>query len=265
MLIDFGLSYQWKKDMKQDLESAGMNKIVGTSYYVAPEILQKNYDERCDIWALGVLLHVITTATAPFPGDSDQEILQKVKSAGYTENPEIQALSPLLRDLISKILAPVEKRLSLDEILKHPWVAKGNEIKKLEPVLDYKKMKKFSTFSRLKAVVLAFIASQLPTKEIEPQSELFKYVDINNDGYLSVDEVDKILKKQGIKPSSQELHATMKSIDMDKNGKISFNEFIASMLPDEYCMRKDYLDYIFKYFDKDGNGKIGKDELKEQL
>ena len=265
MLIDFGLSFQWKKDMKQDLESAGMNKIVGTSYYVAPEILQKNYDERCDIWALGVLLHVITTATAPFPGDSDQEILQKVKSAGYTENPEIQALSPLLRDLISKILTPVEKRLSLDEILKHPWITKGNEIKKLEPVLDYKKMKKFSTFSRLKAVVLAFIASQLPTKEIEPQSELFKYVDINNDGYLSVDEVEKILKKQGIKPSSQELHATMKSIDMDKNGKISFNEFIASMLPDDYCMRKDYLDYIFKYFDKDGNGKIDRDELKEQL
>ena len=265
MLIDFGLSFQWKNDMKQDLENAGMNKIVGTSYYVAPEILQKNYDQRCDIWALGVLLHVITTATAPFPGDSDQEILQKVKSAGYTENPEIQALSPLLRDLISKILTPVEKRLSLDEILKHPWITKGNEIKKLEPVLDYKKMKKFSTFSRLKAVVLAFIASQLPTKEIEPQSELFKYVDINNDGYLSVDEVEKILKKQGIKPSSQELHATMKSIDMDKNGKISFNEFIASMLPDDYCMRKDYLDYIFKYFDKDGNGKIDRDELKEQL
>ena len=75
MLIDFGLSFPWKNNMKQDLENAGMNKVVGTWYYVSPEILQKDYDERCDIWALGVLLHVITTATAPFPGDSDQEIL----------------------------------------------------------------------------------------------------------------------------------------------------------------------------------------------
>ena len=83
MLIDFGLSFPWKNNMKQDLESACMNKIVGTSYYVSPEILHKDYDERCDIWALGVLLHVITTATAPFPGDSDQEILEKVKNSGY--------------------------------------------------------------------------------------------------------------------------------------------------------------------------------------
>lgn len=242
-----------------------MNKIVGTSYYVSPEILYKDYDERCDTWALGVLLHVITTATAPFPGESDQEILQKVKTTGYVENPEIQALSPLLRDLVSKILAPVDKRLNLDQILKHPWVQKGNEIKKLEPILDYKKMQKFSTFSRLKAVVLAFIASQLPTKEIEPQSELFKFIDTNNDGYLSVDEIENILKKQGIKTTHQELHSTLKSIDMDKNGKINFNEFVASMLPDDYCLRKDYLDYIFKYFDQDCNGKIGKDELHGQI
>ena len=46
---------------------------------------------------------------------------------------------------------------------------------------------------------------------------------MNNDGYLSVDEVEKILKKQGIIPTYQELHFVLKSIDMDKNGKINFN------------------------------------------
>lgn len=54
-------------------------------------------------------------------------------------------------------------------------------------------------------------------------------------------------------------------MDMDKNGKISFNEFVASMLHDDYCLRKDYLDYIFKYFDKDCSGKISRDELHEQI
>ncbi len=57
--------------MMEDLEKTGENKIVGTAYYVAPEILKKKYDERCDIWALGVLLHVMTTASAPFIGDDD--------------------------------------------------------------------------------------------------------------------------------------------------------------------------------------------------
>ena len=76
----------------------------------------------------------------------------------------MQALSPLLRDLISKILVPVEKRLTMDQILEHPWIKQGEKIKTLDPILDYKKMKKFSTFSRLKAVVVAFISSQLPYK-----------------------------------------------------------------------------------------------------
>ena len=155
--------------------------------------------------------------------------------------------------------------MTIEQILEHPWIKKGSGIKEIEPVLDYNKMRKFASFSRLKAVVLALIASQLPTKEIEPQTHLFKYVDKNNDGYLSVDEIEKVLNKQGIKPSYQELHSTLKSMDMDKNGKINFNEFVASMLPDDYCLRKDYLDYIFRYFDKDCNGKIGKQELHEQI
>jgi len=62
-------------------------------------------------------------------------------------------------------------------------------------------MKTFSTFSRLKALFLAFIASQLPIKEIEHVSLLFKHVDTNNDGYLSVDEIERALKKEGVKPS----------------------------------------------------------------
>ena len=50
-------------------------------------------------------------------------------------------------------------------------------------------------------------------------------------------------------------------MDLDKNGKINYNEFIASMVSEEYCQKKDYLDYIFQYFDADQNGKISRQEL----
>lgn len=86
VLIDFGLSYQWENNMEEELIIYGANKILGTAYYIAPEVLQKRYDERCDIWSLGALLHIITTATAPFMGDGDIEIIENVKKNNYNRS-----------------------------------------------------------------------------------------------------------------------------------------------------------------------------------
>lgn len=72
--------------MREEAMLSGNNKLVGTSYYVAPEVIAKNYDERCDIWSAGVLLHVILTATPPFSGDGDSEILHAIKKGIYQES-----------------------------------------------------------------------------------------------------------------------------------------------------------------------------------
>jgi len=42
--------------------------LIGTSYYIAPEIIEGSYDERCDIWSLGVILYILVTAVPPFDG-----------------------------------------------------------------------------------------------------------------------------------------------------------------------------------------------------
>jgi calcium-dependent protein kinase len=54
------------------------------SYYLAPEILEANYDERCDIWSLGVILYILLSALPPFDGNNDKEILEEVKKMKYT-------------------------------------------------------------------------------------------------------------------------------------------------------------------------------------
>lgn len=74
-LIDFGLSYTWKEDMREEMAQEGKNLIVGTSYYISPEVITKDYDQRCDIWSLGVLLYVIATASPLIDGEDDQEVL----------------------------------------------------------------------------------------------------------------------------------------------------------------------------------------------
>ena len=64
-VIDFGLSRVFNKDKK-------MNQRLGTPYYVAPEVLKKRYDEKCDIWSIGIILHILLTGNPPFLGRNDE-------------------------------------------------------------------------------------------------------------------------------------------------------------------------------------------------
>jgi calcium-dependent protein kinase len=70
-IIDFGLSFQYDKDMKEELKQKNKNKLIGTSYYIAPEVIELNCDQRCDIWSAGVMLYILSTATPPFDGTDD--------------------------------------------------------------------------------------------------------------------------------------------------------------------------------------------------
>jgi calcium-dependent protein kinase len=91
-IIDFGLSYPWKNDMRAELLASGRNKLVGTSYYIAPEVLSLNYDQRCDIWSAGVILYILTTAAPPFDGENDREIMENVKKMKYTFDSTLEGM-----------------------------------------------------------------------------------------------------------------------------------------------------------------------------
>jgi calcium-dependent protein kinase len=58
--------------------------LIGTSYYIAPEVLQLDYDERCDIWSAGVMLYILITAAPPFDGENDRQIMENVKNMKYS-------------------------------------------------------------------------------------------------------------------------------------------------------------------------------------
>ena len=75
-LIDFGLSKQVKNQK--------MKTIVGTPYYVAPEVLAGKYNTKCDIWSLGVIMYILLSGYLPFSGDKDNEVFEKVKNATYS-------------------------------------------------------------------------------------------------------------------------------------------------------------------------------------
>jgi len=112
-LCDFGWSARNIKDRR--------TTFCGTYEYMAPEIIEKKtYDYRVDVWSLGVLLYELFHREAPYKGRSLPEITASFAKGSIKYDP---LMNPDARDLIEKILkANPEERLSIDEILIHPWV-----------------------------------------------------------------------------------------------------------------------------------------------
>lgn len=102
-IIDFGLSYEWKETMRTELIAEKKNKLIGTSYYIAPEVLQLDYDQKCDIWSAGVMLYILVTAAPPFDGENDKQIMENVKTMKYSFNSTIKPKqSPRPNTLVRK-------------------------------------------------------------------------------------------------------------------------------------------------------------------
>jgi len=76
-LIDFGTSQLFGKDEQMHLK-------LGTAYYIAPEVLKQDYNEKCDMWSIGVILYILLSGSPPFGGENDEEIFKLVKKGKYS-------------------------------------------------------------------------------------------------------------------------------------------------------------------------------------
>ncbi len=76
-LIDFGLS------KLLGIDNMSMMTKLGTPYYVSPDVLEGNYDKRCDLWAIGVIAYILLSGTPPFNGRNEIEVFNKIRCCDY--------------------------------------------------------------------------------------------------------------------------------------------------------------------------------------
>ena len=61
------------------------SKIVGTPYYMAPEMIKQEYDQQADMWSIGCIVYLMLTGMPPFNAKEDAEVLFKVSIGKYSE------------------------------------------------------------------------------------------------------------------------------------------------------------------------------------
>ena len=272
-IVDFGLSKifgEIKPIMKGNkIEKNIMSLRVGTAYYMAPEVIQGNYDNKCDIWSCGVILYILLCGYPPFDGDNENDIIKAITKKKYSfPEEEWKSVSDDAKDLIKHMLCDPDKRFNAQNVLNHPWIEKNapnanNTLAKF----NVQSLKDFGNFYKLTKYVLGFIASRVNDEEIEKLKKIFEELDVNKSGTLNIKEI-----KNGIDKMKQEKNLTeeekddiIKHIDTNKSEKIEYNEFLAACLEQKIYLREENLLNAFIRLDYDGSEKISKKEIKQAL
>ena len=267
-VIDFGTAKIYEHDQHE-------HKIVGSTYYIAPEVLNKNYNAKCDIWSCGVILYMLLSGKVPFNGENSAKILQKIKIGKYdlTRSP-FDTISTHAKDLISQCLdVNVKRRITAKNALTHEWFRICDTKKYFCEVNKYfynKIINNLITYTpknKLQEVALTYLVHNFPNlDEVKCINKVFANVNTHANGKVTKTEMTTAFKAYLHVNSDDEFDTKIEeifsNIDTDKNGYIENEEFIRAALDKNVFLDEKVLRFIFEFLDKDGSGQITLDELK---
>ena len=104
------------------------NLEINLPYYISPEILEMDFNNKCDIWSIGIILYEMLHGYLPFKGKDYEEVIYNIKNSNIHYDSNI--VSQIGLNLLKKMLVRnYEERLNSDECLNHIWFERIEEIK----------------------------------------------------------------------------------------------------------------------------------------
>ncbi|KAI3431988.1 uncharacterized protein J3R85_007646 [Psidium guajava] len=260
-IVDFGLSVFIEPGKVY-------NDVVGSAYYIAPEVLNRNYGKEIDVWSAGVILYILLCGVPPFWAETDQDILKAILEGSLDlESAPWPSISDLAKDLIRKMLTrDPKKRITAAEALDHPWLREDG-VASDKPIDSavLLRMRQFRASNKLKKLALKVIAENLSEEEIKGLRQTFNNMDTDGSGTITFDEFKSGLSRLGSKLTEAEMRQLMDAADVDKNGTIDYTEFITATINRHRLEQEDNLFKAFQFFDKDSSGFITRDELRQAM
>jgi calcium-dependent protein kinase len=260
-LIDFGASNFFKENEILTLK-------VGSPYYIAPEVLNKCYNEKCDIWSAGVVLYVMLTGNFPFVGKTSQKLFESIKTGKYkTTGKEWEAISKDGKELIGKMLElEPSKRISAMECLKSQFILSLDTKEEMPDLLPsvFENIYKLNAREKIQQATIRIIVHNIQQNDyIEKLRDIFDLLDINKDGQLTYSEIKQAYKK--IFPddyiTEEKMDLILEKLDENKDGVISYEEFLRVTINEKILLEKNNLRLAFDIFDINKDGKLSKEEL----
>ena len=272
-IIDFGTAKVFQKEKSEHL-------LIGSAYYIAPEVLSRNYSELCDLWSCGVIMYILLTGRPPFNGINEEEIMKKIKEGNYDLSKYPWGIiSEDAKNLVKGLLQiDPKKRYSAQEALNHKWF-QSEKIKTNKSAYDIKHRQvnklvdnliKYRSDNILRCAVIALLVhNSIQLNQAHDAVKLFNKIDKNGDGKITREELFNGLQPYKKEITDEELRKQVdtifNNIDTDHNNHIEYEEFVRAAIDKNNFLSVNFLQFAFNYFDKDHDGGITYEEVKNKF
>lgn len=257
-LIDFGLACFSDPNKPQTI-------CVGTPLCVAPEVLKKYYDYRCDIWSLGVMMYTLIYGHPPFNAETMPQLIRKILIL-RPEFPSEFEVSEEARNLMKRLLdKDPETRISLEDALNDPWIKKGrksNDVTREECQTIIENFQHFTYKTRIARFISSRLVHLSNSQELEFLNRAFRRFDKHNAGTISVSSLQDIVQEYSLSYTGSELSNMTASMNLEKIDRISYSEFLAAAATTKSYLELENLSKTFSFLDVQGSGSLTVNDIQ---